>query len=229
MQYEIITLFPQCFPGPLACGIIGRAIATQLISIRTHNLRDYAIDKHKTVDDKAFGGGAGMVLSPQPLVEAIRNIRKQGGRTVLLSPSGFPLTHERAKALSSYPQLVIVSGRYEGIDQRVIDLEIDEEISVGDFVVTGGELPAMLLIDAVSRFIPEVVGNEESLTQESFVNYLIEYPHYTRPVEFEGLKVPEILLSGNHARIEHWRKEQSILRTKERRPDLLKNFQGEEK
>jgi len=162
-----------------------------------------------------------MVLTPEPLVKAIRSIKKPGGRTVLLTPSGFPLTHKRAESLSQTEQLLLICGRYEGIDQRAIDLEVDEEISVGDFVMTGGELPAMMLIDTVSRFIPGVVGNEDSPKQESFVEGLLEHPHYTRPASFEGVEVPKVLLSGNHAEIKKWRLEESKKKTLDRRPELL--------
>ncbi|MFC2075027.1 tRNA (guanosine(37)-N1)-methyltransferase TrmD [Bdellovibrionota bacterium] len=223
MRYDIVTLFPDCFPGPLSLGIIGKAITSELIKIGIHNPRDLSEDKHRSVDDIAYGGGAGMVMTPQPLLAAIRSVRKPEGRTILLTPSGNKLTHARAKELSKFSQLVLVCGRYEGVDQRVIDAEIDEEISVGDFVMTGGELPAMMLIDCISRFIPGVVGNEDSPKDDSFVDGFLEYPHYTRPSEFEGMKVPEVLTSGDHAKIAKWRREESLKKTALNRPELLKD------
>jgi tRNA (guanine37-N1)-methyltransferase len=224
MRYDIITLFPECFPGPLEFGVIGKAIQSNLISLGIHNLRDYSEHKHRSVDDIAYGGGAGMVMTPQPLLSAIRAIRKQKGKTVLLTPSGKKLTHSLAEAFSKYSQLILICGRYEGVDQRVIDAEIDEEISVGDFVMTGGELPAMMLIDSVSRFIPGVVGNEDSPKQDSFVDGLLEHPHYTRPAEVEGMRVPEVLVSGDHEKIASWRRQESIKKTALKRPELLKSI-----
>ncbi|OGQ35983.1 MAG: tRNA (guanosine(37)-N1)-methyltransferase TrmD [Deltaproteobacteria bacterium RIFCSPHIGHO2_12_FULL_43_9] len=189
--------------------------------LNVHNLRDYSTDKNRCVDDVAYGGGGGMVFSPQPLVTAIRAIRKPGGHVVLLSPSGVKLTHKKAEELSRFNQLVLICGRYEGVDQRVIDSEVDEEISIGDFVLTGGEIPAMILIETVSRFIPGVVGNQDSAKNDSFVNGLLEYPHYTRPAVFEGAKVPDVLLSGDHKEIVNWRREEALKKTMRNRPELL--------
>jgi tRNA (guanine37-N1)-methyltransferase len=217
---EVLTLFPEMYPGPLAFGVTGRALTAGVISLRLHNLRDYTHDRHRQVDDVPYGGGAGMVLKPEPIFEAVR-AREGHGPIILLSPQGERLTQRVVRELATHDDLYLVCGRYEGVDERVAAHLADREISVGDFVLTGGELPAMVLIDAVSRLRAGVLGSEASPQDESFAEDLLEYPHYTRPAVFEGHRVPEILLSGHHAEIERWRRVQAAERTRQRRPDLL--------
>jgi tRNA (guanine37-N1)-methyltransferase len=220
MIFEILTLFPGLFPGPLSSGVTGRGMAAGLISLRIHNLRDFTHDRHRQVDDMPYGGGAGMVLKPEPIFEAVR-ARDGKGPVILLSPQGRLLSHGTVRQLAGHEDLYLICGRYEGVDERVADHLVDDQISIGDYVLTGGELPAMVVIDAVSRLISGVLGSEESPRDESFASYLLEYPHYTRPPVFEGHAVPEVLLSGHHAEIERWRREQAVERTRRRRPDLL--------
>lgn len=207
MQFDIITIFPDIFDSYFSESILGRAQKEGLIEINIHNLRDFTDDKHKTVDDKPYGGGAGMVMMPGPIFKAVKNIKPEKRvRKILFSAKGKKFTQKDARRLSKYDQLIMICGRYEGVDERVASDLVDEEISVGDFVLTGGEIPAMIMLDAVSRLLPGVLGNHESLSEESFSEEgLIEYPQYTRPEDFEGMKVPEVLLSGNHAEIEAWR------------------------
>lgn len=227
MRIDILTLFPEMFSSVLESSIFGRAIKAGIFDIHLHNIRDYTTDKHRHTDDYPFGGGAGMVMTPQPLFDCFDAVlagREQKPRCVYMSPQGKTLTHEKAAELSELKELVILCGHYEGIDQRVLDVYVDEEISIGDYVLTGGELPAMVLMDCLSRFIPGVLGKSESFQDESFANGLLEYPHYTRPAEFRGLRVPEVLLSGNHAEIEKWRMEKSIEKTKAVRPDLAEEI-----
>ena len=221
MIFDVLTLFPGLFPGPLTSGVTGRGMAAGLISLRIHNLRDYTHDRHRQVDDVPYGGGAGMVLKPEPIFEAVR-AREGKGPVILLSPQGERLNQGIVRDLATRDDLYLICGRYEGVDERVAAHLVDREISIGDYVLTGGELPAMVLIDAVSRFVVGVLGSEESPKDESFAEHLLEYPHYTRPADFEGHKVPEILLSGHHAEIERWRREQAADRTRRRRPDLLR-------
>lgn len=222
MRIDIITLFPDMF-APLEHSIIKRARAGGHVDICLHQLRDYATDKHRCVDDIPYGGGAGMVLKPEPLFAAIRAVQQMAtprARVLHMTPQGRRLDQSAVEVLAGYSRLLIICGHYEGIDQRVVDALVDEEISLGDFVLTGGEIPAMALVDAVSRLQPEVL-DEASLDQESFTHGLLEAPQYTRPREFEGLGVPAILLSGHHAEIDRWRRESSLRRTAQRRPDLL--------
>lgn len=222
MRIEVLTLFPEMF-NSLNVGILKKAQDNGLFSVNVTNIRDYSLDKHHKVDDTPFGGGAGMVMAPQPLHDAICSIDKDHVcRRIYLSPKGKTLSQSKVEELSKEKNLMFVCGNYEGIDQRVIDLDIDEELSIGDYVLTGGELPAMVTINAVVRYIDGVLGNSESVNEESFSNGLLEYPQYTHPQEFEGLKVPEVLLSGNHQNIAKWRHEKQLEITKERRPDLLK-------
>ena len=222
MRIEVLTLFPEMF-NSLNVGILKKAQDNGLFSVNVTNIRDYSLDKHHKVDDTPFGGGAGMVMAPQPLHDAICSIDKEHVcRRIYLSPKGKTLSQSKVEELSKEKNLMFVCGNYEGIDQRVIDLDIDEELSIGDYVLTGGELPAMVTINAVVRYIDGVLGNSESVNEESFSNGLLEYPQYTHPQEFEGLKVPEVLLSGNHQNIAKWRHEKQLEITKERRPDLLK-------
>ena len=224
MQIDILTLFPEMFDGVLNTSILGRAQASGILSIRTHNIRDWADNKHRKTDDYPFGGGAGLVMMAQPIFDCMAAVC--GGEQphrILLTPRGTLLTSERARALSELDRLVLLCGHYEGVDERVNTL-IDEEISVGDYVLTGGELPAMVLIDCLSRFIPGVLGSEDSTAEESHANGLLEYPQYTRPASFRGLDVPEILLNGHHANIQKWREEQAREKTRSVRPCLLGTF-----
>jgi tRNA (guanine37-N1)-methyltransferase len=220
MIIEVLTLFPEMFPGPLTAGVTGRGLASGLVTLRFHNLRDYTHDRHRQVDDVPYGGGAGMVLKPEPIFEAVR-ARTGKGPVILLTPQGELLNQGLVRELASHDDLYLICGRYEGVDERVATNLVDKEISIGDYVLTGGELPAMVLIDAVSRLVAGVLGSEESPKDESFDRHLLEYPHYTRPAEFEGHAVPEVLRSGHHAEIERWRRAQAAERTRRRRPDLL--------
>jgi len=217
---EVLTLFPEMFPGPLSAGVTGRGLASGLVTLRVHNLRDYTHDRHRQVDDVPYGGGAGMVLKPEPIFEAVR-ARTGDGPVILLTPQGKLLNQAVVRELASHADLYLICGRYEGVDERVATHLVDREISIGDYVLTGGELPAMVLIDAISRLVTGVLGSEESPKDESFDQHLLEYPHYTRPAEFEGHLVPEVLRSGHHAEIERWRRAQAAERTRRRRPDLL--------
>ncbi len=218
MRFDVITLFPEMFEGPLRESILGRARERALIEIGLHDLRDYATDRHRVVDDAPYGGGAGMVLKPEPLLAAIADVRRDGAHVVLLSPQGGVFTQSVARALARRTHLVLVCGRYEGVDERVRAF-VDEELSIGDYVLTGGELAAMVVIDAVSRLLRGVI-EAASLEHESHSAGLLEYPQYTRPAEFAGLRVPEVLLSGDHEAIANWREEEARKRTRERRPDL---------
>ncbi|HWU16132.1 MAG TPA: tRNA (guanosine(37)-N1)-methyltransferase TrmD [Devosia sp.] len=220
---EIITLFPELFPGPLGASVLGRGLADELWSLKATQLRDFATDRHRTVDDTPSGGGAGMVLKPDILASAIDAISPADDPRprILMSPRGRPLTQQRARQLALGPGAVIICGRFEGVDQRVIDARKLEEISIGDYVLAGGEVAAMVLLEAVVRLIPGVLGKAESHADESFENGLLEYPHYTRPQQFEGVDIPAVLTSGDHGRIARWRAEQSRLLTEMRRPDLL--------
>ncbi len=226
MRIDVLTLFPEMFHGPLETSILGRAIESELVQILIHNIRDYAEDRHQVADDYSYGGGPGMLMKPEPLfkaVEEVADLDSPKGRVVLLTPQGRLLTQEVAAELSQEQEqrLILVCGHYEGVDERVREHLVDDEISIGDYVLSGGELPAMVLIDVVLRRLPGVLGSESSLAEESHAQGLLEYPQYTRPAEFRGWTVPEVLLSGHHAQIAQWRREQSILRTARRRPDLL--------
>lgn len=221
MRIRVLTLFPEMFDA-LKCSVLGRAIDKGVLSVEAFNIRDYTADKHGKCDDTPFGGGAGMLMTAQPVVSAIRSLdENRTARRIYLSPQGRVLTAETARRLSAESDIILLCGHYEGIDQRAIDLEVDEEISVGDYVLTGGELPAMVLIDCISRFIPGVLGSEVSAEDESFSDGLLEYPQYTKPRVFEGLEVPEVLLSGHHAEIDKWRRRKALEKTAEVRPDLL--------
>ena len=220
MKIDILTLFPEMF-APLSASILGRAQKENKIQINVVNIRDYSEDKHKKCDDYPFGGGAGMVMTPQPIGSAIAALDPEHtARRIYLSPKGETLRQQKVFSLLEYDHLVLLCGHYEGVDQRVIDLFIDEEISIGDYVLTGGELPAMVLVDCLARYVDGVI-NTSSLVQESFSENALEYPQYTRPVEYGGLVVPEVLRSGNHAEIDKWRRQQSEKLTREKRPDLL--------
>lgn len=227
MKIDILTLFPESFK-PLEESIISRAVKADKLEINVINIRDYSKDKHKKCDDYTFGGGPGMLMMPQPIYDAVTSIDGwKSAKKIYLSPKGQVFNQAKAKELSNEDHLILLCGHYEGVDQRVIDLLIDEEISIGDFVLTGGELPAMVLVDSISRLVPGVLGGEESAEIETFSNGLLEYPQYTKPREFMGLSVPEVLLSGDHKKIDNWRKEQSEKLTEERRPDLTKNTNTE--
>ena len=222
MEIDILTLFPRIFEGPLDESIIKRAREAGRLDLAIHNLRDYAHDRHRTVDDRPFGGGPGMLLKPEPIFEAVESLAREGTRVILLSPAGRPFSQAIAHELAGIEHLLMVSGHYEGFDERVREQLADDELSIGDYVLTNGALPVMVIIDAVTRLLPGVLGDEDSARDDSFSHGLLEYPQYTRPAEFRGAKVPEVLLSGNHAEIARWRTEQAQLRTRERRPDLLK-------
>lgn len=221
MKIDVLTLFPAMFAGPLDESIIKRARASGLLALGIHNLRDYAHDRHKTVDGRPFGGGPGMLLKPEPLFEAVESLAGEGARVILLSPAGRAFNQAIAAELAKTEHIVLVSGHYEGFDERVREELADDELSIGDYVLTNGALPAMVIVDAVTRLLPGALGDAASAQDESFSQGLLEYPQYTRPAEFRGMRVPEILLSGNHAEIARWRAEQARTRTRERRPDLL--------
>jgi tRNA (guanine37-N1)-methyltransferase len=223
MIIDILTIFPEMVAAPLRQSIVGKAIERQLIDVRVSNIRDFASDKHRTTDDRPFGGGSGMVMKPEPLAAAICSARasEPSAKVILLSPQGRIFRQEIAFELSRLQHICLVCGRYEGVDERIRAHYVDDEISIGDYVLTGGELPALVILDSVARLVPGVLGSDESITEESFVDGLLEYPHYTRPEVFEGHGVPDILLSGNHGAILRWRRQQSLLRTWQRRPDLL--------
>ncbi|MGB7769284.1 MAG: tRNA (guanosine(37)-N1)-methyltransferase TrmD [Verrucomicrobiia bacterium] len=224
MKIDVLTLFPAMFAGPLDESIIKRARDAGLLDLKVHNLRDWAHDRHKTVDDRPFGGGPGMLLKPGPLFEAIEELKRKSTRVVLLSPAGRKFNQTIARELAGHKQLLLVTGHYEGFDERVREKLADDELSIGDYVLTNGALPAMVVIDAVTRLLPGVLGDDESSQDESFSPGKpgLEYPQYTRPAEFRGVKVPDVLVSGHHVEIEKWRREQAKRRTQERRPDLLK-------
>lgn len=224
MKIALVTLFPEMFRALLDYGVTGRAARQGIVEIACFNPRDHARDRHRTVDDRPYGGGPGMVMRPEPLVAAIGAARDwtRDARTLYLSPQGRVLDHGAVANLAGAQRdLILVAGRYEGIDERVVELEIDEEWSIGDYVLSGGELPAMVLLDALIRQLPGALGDADSARQDSFVAGLLDCPHYTRPPEYRGLAVPEVLLSGDHGAIEHWRREQALERTRRRRPDLL--------
>ncbi len=222
MKIDVLTLFPGMFSGPLDESIVKRARATGLLDLNIHNLRDWTHDRHRTVDDRPFGGGPGMLLKPEPIFEAVESLRREKTRVILLSPAGRKFDQAVARELAQHDDLLLVSGSYEGFDERVREALADDDLSIGDFVVTNGALPAMVIIDAVTRLLPGVLGDDASSQDESFSHGLLEYPQYTRPAEFRGMKVPEVLMSGNHAEIEKWRSQQAKARTEKQRPDLLK-------
>lgn len=223
MKFHILTIFPEMFAGPLTTSIIGRGVEAGLLGVELYNIRDYAVDRHRTVDDAPYGGGAGMVMKVEPLVACLEAVKARAPRAQVLiaSPGGVPLDQAMVREFSISDELIVVCGRYEGIDDRVRQLFSAVEFSIGDYVLTGGELAAMVLVDAVGRLVPGVLGSQESAGEESFADGLLEYPHYTRPPEYRGLKVPDVLLSGNHREIARWRRRQSLLKTARIRPALL--------
>ena len=225
MKFDIVTIFPAMVEQALGAGIVGRAIERGTLDVRVRDLRDFTTDRHRVVDDVPYGGGPGMVLKPEPIFRALDAIEQEHGsrpRVVLTSPQGTALTQEVAQRLSASAHLVLLCGRYEGVDERVRS-RVDEEISIGDYVLSGGELPALVIVDAVARLVPGVVGDEQSVADDSFSRGLLDFPQYTRPAEVQALKVPEVLLSGNHAEIRRWRKREAVARTLARRPDLLRS------
>lgn len=226
MKFDILTLFPEMFE-PLQSSIIGRALNKNIIEINLINIRDFSKEKHKKVDDTPYGGGAGMVVKPDVVYDAYLSVKQKNSKVIYLSPQGKKLNQAKVKKISKYKHIILLCGHYEGIDQRVLDEIVDEEISIGDYVLTGGELPAMVLIDSVSRYVDGVL-NKDSTKEESFTNGLLEYPQYTRPEIFLDKKVPDILISGNHEKINEWRREQSILNTFKKRKELLNKSQKEE-
>ncbi len=231
MRFDIVTIFPGMFDSFLGQSILGKAIARGVVEVRVHDLRDWTADRHRVTDDYPFGGGAGMVMKPEPLFAAVEDLkgRSPGAKVALLSPQGEVFRQETAAAMAAWDTVILICGRYEGVDERVAEALADREISVGDYVLAGGEVPAMVVVEAVSRLVPGVVQREESTRMDSFSRGLLDHPHYTRPAEFRGMTVPEVLLSGNHAEIEKWRRRQALLRTAGRRPDLLERAElGEE-
>lgn len=231
MRFDIVTIFPAMFDGPFSHSIIGRAREKGLVEIHVHDLRKWTYDKHHVTDDYPYGGGAGMVMKVEPFAEAVKELktRNPGAKVVLMSPAGELFNQRSAKELSLFSGLIILCGRYEGVDERVSALFCDMEVSIGDYVLTGGEIPAMALLDCVARLVPGVVGEEASIVHESHSDGLLEHPHYTRPAEFMGVRVPEVLLNGDHKKIETWRREEAIKRTAMRRPDLLERADLTEK
>ena len=226
-KFDVVTLFPEMFDAITKYGITSRALQQKIYDVQFWNPRDFTTDNHKTVDDRPYGGGPGMVMLIEPLEQAIRSAKVSQAEknieswVIHLSPAGKPLTHEKVMQLSKKQGLVLLASRYEGVDQRLIDAQVDEEISIGDYVLSGGELPAMTLIDAIVRQLPGALGDSDSAIEDSFVDGLLDCPHYTRPEEYKGLKVPEVLTSGNHAKIKQWRLKMSLKRTRDQRPDLL--------
>ena len=222
LTIDVLTLFPRMLDGFLVESILGKGIAAGHLAVKVHDVRSWSTDKHRRADDRPFGGGAGMVMTPEPVFAAIEQLQTPGCRRIYLTPDGTPLSPALARELSQQQHLIFLSGHYEGIDQRIRDAVIDQEISVGDYVLTNGTLAAAVAIDALARFIPGVLGEEKSLTHESFTNTLLDFPQYTRPAEFRGMSVPDVLLSGNHAEIEKWRHARQVEKTLSVRPDLLK-------
>jgi tRNA (guanine37-N1)-methyltransferase len=221
MRIDVVTLFPDLFDVPLRTSLLGKAVANGTLNVAVHDLREQGLGKHRSVDDEPYGGGAGMVMRPEPIFDAVEPLRTETSHIVLMSPRGTRLDHRVVTRLAGLEHLVLVCGRYEGVDERVAEHLADEELSIGDFVLAGGEVAAQVVIEAVSRLLPGTLGNEASLTTESHTAGLLEHPHYTRPAEFRGWKVPDVLVSGNHAEVERWRREQAEQITRERRPDLL--------
>ena len=222
MRIDILTIFPGMLESPLRESLLGKAIGASLLDIRVHDIRDHATDKHRQVDDESYGGGPGMVMKPEPLFDAVESLGEGAKRVIVLSPAGRRLEQALVRELSAEPWLVLICGRYEGVDERVVEALPAEEISIGDYVLSGGEIPALVVLEAVTRLVPGVIGREESHQRDSFgEDGLLDHPHYTRPPEFRGMTVPEVLLSGNHAEIERWRREAALEKTRRNRPDLL--------
>ena len=231
LRFDIVSIFPGMFESPFGDSIIQRAREEGLLDLRVHDLRDYSLNKHRKVDDTPFGGGVGMVMNVEPIARVVAAIKKEvpETRTILLSPGGRPFDQEKAWELSRLPSLTLICGRYEGIDERVRLHFVDEEISIGDYILTGGEIPAMVLVEAISRLVPGVLGDPESIVEESFAGDLLEYPQYTRPRDYQGFKVPEILVSGDHKKIRDWQKAEALKKTARVRPDLLNKNKRQDK
>lgn len=226
MKIDVIALFPEIITPALRVSILRRAQDAGVLTVNVHNLRDFATDRHQSVDDYPYGGGAGMILKPEPLFAAVRALAPQASaRVIYLTPQGKPCTQQLAEALSLESHIILICGRYKGIDERVRQKLVTDEISIGDYVLSGGEIPALVLIDAIGRVLPGVLGDYESAQDDSFSQQLLDHPHYTRPADFEGMKVPEVLLSGHHEKITHWKYEESLRRTAARRPDLLRKIE----
>lgn len=218
----MVTIFPEILEGPLRASLLGRAIASGVVDVRVHDLRDFTTDKHRQVDDESYGGGPGMVMKPEPVFAAVESLGHGPKRVLLMSPAGRRLDQALVRELAAEPWLVVLAGRYEGVDERVLEGLPAEEVSIGDYVLSGGELPALVVVEAVSRLVPGVIGREESHERDSFGDDgLLDYPHYTRPAEFRGMSVPDVLLSGNHAAIDRWRRDAAVEKTRRNRPDLL--------
>lgn len=224
MRFDVLTLFPEFIDGMNEYGVIGRGIKNGIIELNAVNIRDYSVDKHRRVDDIIYGGGAGMLMTPQPIADTLKSLDKREGPVIYLSPQGEVLTQDLCKELALEKQLILLCGHYEGIDARILHQEVDKEISIGDYVLTGGELGAMVLIDAVSRMVPNVLGNVESARSDSHFNTLLQYDSYTRPREYNGEAVPQVLLDGNHKEIDKWRLQNAIENTKRKRPDLYEKY-----
>lgn len=227
MRIDVVTLFPELFDVPLRTSLLGKAAAAGIVEVGVHDLREHGLGRHRSVDDEPYGGGAGMVMRPEPIFEAVEALRRPGSHVVLMSARGHRLDHARVVALAEREHVILICGRYEGVDERVAEHLADEEISIGDYVLAGGELPALVIIEAAARMVPGMLGNPGSLDIESHAAGLLEHPQYTRPAEFRGWKVPDVLLSGNHAEVERWRRARSETLTRERRPDLAPDNQIE--
>jgi len=223
VRIDVLTIFPGIFESPLRESLLGRAIEGGVLDLRLHDIRDFATDKHRQVDDESYGGGPGMVMKPEPVFAAVGSLGEGPKRVILLSPAGRRLDQALVRELSREPWLVIICGRYEGVDERVAEGLPAEEVSIGDYVLSGGEVPALVLLEAVTRLVPGVIGKEESHERDSFEDGVLDHPHYTRPQEFRGMRVPDVLLSGNHAEIERWRREAALEKTRRNRPDLLED------
>ena len=223
IEFDLLTLFPEMVEGFFDSSMLARGREKGVIGLRTHQLRDWATDKHRKTDEMPYGGGAGMVMKPEPIFAAIEELRRPQSKVIYMAPDGVPLTSRLARELVQESHLILLSGHYEGVDQRVRDVLVDQEVSIGDYVLTNGTLAAAVLIDCVSRFVPGFLGDEKSLTEESFMSTFLGFPQYTRPADFRGMGVPEVLLSGDHAAINRWRRKQQIEKTQQRRPDLLDN------
>ena len=227
MRIDLLTIFPGIFKSPLRESLLGKAIEGGLLDVRVHDIREFTTDKHRQVDDHSFGGGPGMVMKPEPIFAAAESLGDGGRRTILLSPAGRRLNQALVREIAAEPWLVLICGRYEGVDERVVEGLPAEELSIGDYVLSGGEVAALVLLEAVARLVPGVVGREESLSAESFEEGLLDHPHYTRPQEFRGMRVPDVLLSGDHAAVESWRREAAIEKTRRSRPELLSDAEGD--
>jgi tRNA (guanine37-N1)-methyltransferase len=223
VRIDVLTIFPEIFESPLRGSLLGKAIDAEILDVRVHDIRDFATDRHRQVDDEPYGGGPGMVMKPEPLFAALESLGKGSKRVVLLSPAGRRLDQALVRELAAEQWLVLICGRYEGVDERVTEGIPAEEVSIGDYVLSGGEVPALVLLEAVTRLVPGVIGKDESLQHDSFgEDGLLDHPHYTRPQEFRGMRVPDVLLSGNHAEVERWRRDAALAKTRRNRPDLLK-------